>query len=323
MVDVNLKVPAIEKLLDYAASGIGAVAGPMLASWKARKEAEARLIGTKAEADSLTLIADARNEARRSLVEPDGAVSEMLEIGPDGGITQRIEFQEQKRQANIAAVVRDAAADLNGKEVPNRDPDPDWAARFFDDIQDVSSRELQQIWSKILVGEVESPGRTSLRTLSILKDMTQRQAGMFAEFSRYAINYGVHTESYMAIEPILHKSIPLVMEELGLAHGSWSAYQIVNVGADGIIFLKHSNNFLVIEGKPYQEIKIYGFALTGPGRELAQFHRTEPHMEYLGEFAKFLLGHKCSLKIAPAIKIDAQGTPGCRRSELRIIEPAP
>ncbi len=28
--DVNIKGPALEKLLDYAASGIGSVAGPML-----------------------------------------------------------------------------------------------------------------------------------------------------------------------------------------------------------------------------------------------------------------------------------------------------
>ena len=44
MVDVNLEVPAPEKLSDYAASGIGAVAEPRLAPCKARKEAEARLI---------------------------------------------------------------------------------------------------------------------------------------------------------------------------------------------------------------------------------------------------------------------------------------
>ena len=34
MVDVNLKAPAVEKLLDYTASGIGAVAAPMLAPWR-------------------------------------------------------------------------------------------------------------------------------------------------------------------------------------------------------------------------------------------------------------------------------------------------
>ena len=59
VVDVNLRVPALEKLVDYSASGIGAVAGPMLAPWKARKEAKARLIESEGKADSLKLIADA------------------------------------------------------------------------------------------------------------------------------------------------------------------------------------------------------------------------------------------------------------------------
>ena len=129
MVDVNLKVPALEKLVDYTASGIGAVAGSMLATWRARQEAKAKLIGVQAEADSLRLIADAQADARRSLVESDQTESGMLEIGADG-IAQRIEFQEKKRQANIASVVQDAAAELGGKEVPDREPDPDWTARF-------------------------------------------------------------------------------------------------------------------------------------------------------------------------------------------------
>ncbi|MDE0534305.1 MAG: hypothetical protein OXI01_23070 [Albidovulum sp.] len=92
MVNVNLKVPAFEMILKYTASGIGAVAGPMLAPWKARREAAARLI-------------EAEAEARRSLIAPDDAERGMLNIGP-GGIQQRIEFQEKKRQANIASVVR-------------------------------------------------------------------------------------------------------------------------------------------------------------------------------------------------------------------------
>ena len=70
MVDVNPKVPALEKLVDYAASGIGVVAGPMLAPWRARQEAKAKLIGVQAEADSLRLIADAQADARRSLAVP-------------------------------------------------------------------------------------------------------------------------------------------------------------------------------------------------------------------------------------------------------------
>ena len=104
MVDVTLKVPALEKLVDYAASGIGAVAGTMLAPWKARKEAEARLIMARADADSTKRIADAQAEARHSLAVPDQAGRRVLEIDRDG-IRQRFEFQEGKRQANITSVV--------------------------------------------------------------------------------------------------------------------------------------------------------------------------------------------------------------------------
>ena len=170
MVDVNLKVPALEKLVDYTASGIGAVAGPMLAPWKARKEAEARRIEARADADSLKLIAEAQAEARHSLAAPAQAGRGVVEIDRDG-IKQRIEFQEGKRQANITSVVRGAAADLGDKEVPDHEPDPDWTARFFEGVQDVSSDDMRKIWAKILSGEVEEPGRTSLRTLSMGEDL--------------------------------------------------------------------------------------------------------------------------------------------------------
>lgn len=167
MVDVNLKVPAIEKLLDYTASGIGAVAGPMLATWKARRDGEARRIAARATADarliestadagSLQTIADAQIAARRSLaagLEADAATVEISE----SGIRQRLEFQEEKRQRNIVSVVRGAASDLEDKAVADREPDPDWTARFFGAVQDVSSVEMQEIWAKILSGKCRSP----------------------------------------------------------------------------------------------------------------------------------------------------------------------
>ena len=99
--DVNLKVPALDKLVDYPGSGIGAVAGPMLASWKARQAAKITLIEARAEADSLKLVAEAQAEARRLLVEPDSAASEDMELEA-GGITQRIAPNGQPSSASTA-----------------------------------------------------------------------------------------------------------------------------------------------------------------------------------------------------------------------------
>ena len=55
--------------------------------------------------------------------------------------TQRIQFQEEKRQSNIETVVRHAASELEDKHVEDHEPDHDWTARFFNDVQDVSTKE--------------------------------------------------------------------------------------------------------------------------------------------------------------------------------------
>ena len=42
-------IPGLNKLLEIAASGLGAVAGPFLAPWKARREGQARTAEASAE----------------------------------------------------------------------------------------------------------------------------------------------------------------------------------------------------------------------------------------------------------------------------------
>ena len=151
MGNVNLKVPALEKLLDYAASGIGAVAGPMLARWKARREAEAkrivaqgnadaRAIEARGDATTAQILADAQAAAQHSLSGPIESGGGVLEFSRDG-IMQRIEFQERKRQHNIVSVVHGAADNLDNGTVDDHAPDPDWTARFFDNVQDVSAED--------------------------------------------------------------------------------------------------------------------------------------------------------------------------------------
>ena len=194
MVDLNLKVPAIEKLVDYTGSGIGAVGGSMLARWQARAaadaaritaqgQADAMRIKAQGQADSMALIASAQAEAQTYFPSEGQSIQGEVNLGKE--IESRLTFQEQKRQNNIGAVVRMAADELGDKEVQNHDVDHDWVARFFSDAQDVTSEHMQRIWAKILAGEVETPGRTSLHTLSILKNMSQQDAKLFEEISRF------------------------------------------------------------------------------------------------------------------------------------------
>ena len=191
MVEVTLRVPALDKLLDYAASGIGSIAGPMLATWRAGREADAKRIAARGDADvlgilaggqagALPVISEAQANARRHLAGQDVTIAGELEIGE--AIEQRVRFQEEKRQRNIGAIVSQAATQLAGDEVDDHEPDHDWTARFFSEGQDVSSEDMQNLWARVLAGEVRRRGSTSLRTLTTLKNLDQRTAAIFRRF---------------------------------------------------------------------------------------------------------------------------------------------
>ena len=186
--EIKVSIPALEKLVDYSASGIGSVAGTMFLTWSARQNAKARVITAQGEidaqrlltegrADTMHIIADAQAKARAMLVSPDSKVEGELDFAHT--ITQRIQFQEEKRQSNIESVVRQTASELEDKRVEDHDPDHDWTARFFSDIQDVSNQETQLLYAKILAGEVERPGSTSIKALSLLRDLDQMTARLF------------------------------------------------------------------------------------------------------------------------------------------------
>ena len=176
-VDINLKIPALEQLLKLTASGIGSVAGPMLAGWQARQLSKAKQIAAEGDAAVLRIQAQAQSEARAALMPSGAQASGELDIG--AVVEQRIRFQERKRQANIMSVVAKAAAQHEDREVPQSEPDHDWTARFFGEVQDVSSEEMQAIWARVLAGEVERKGSTSIRTLQVLKNLDQATAGLF------------------------------------------------------------------------------------------------------------------------------------------------
>ena len=46
---------------------------------------------------------------------------------------------------------------------------------------------MRKLWAKVLSGEVESPGKTSLRTLEALRNLTSREARLFQEVCKFVI----------------------------------------------------------------------------------------------------------------------------------------
>ena len=323
--DINLRVPAIEKLLDYAASGIGSVAGPMLSSWRARQDAKAKAIAAQGEAEAqriltegqattMGIIASAQADARSILVSPDSTLKGQLDFG--AAVTQRIQFQEEKRQSNIGQVVTQAALELEGKEVEDNEPDHDWTARFFNDIQDVSTQETQFLYAKILAGEVERPASTSIRTLSILRDLDRSTAALFRTLCSACISLRL-AENVIADARVPSsggnaganalKNYGLgfdnlnVLNEHGLIIADYNSYYDyeLSVGTllpgQGTTYLRIPFTFQerrwVLEPTSQRpgtrELRVTGVALTRSGQELSRIVELQPLDAYVLDLAEF------------------------------------
>ncbi len=100
----------------------------------------------------------------------------------------RADMLRQRQQANLERILKLAYESCQDESA--REPDPDWLTRFFDAAQNISGTAMQRLWAQILKLEVMQPGATSLKALSILRDLTHREAQLLQRACALATSFG-------------------------------------------------------------------------------------------------------------------------------------
>ena len=341
--DVDIKVPALDKLLDYAASGIGSVAGPMLAPWKASRDARGKLISAQGEveaerilaegrAGTMQIISAAQADARSALVSPGAALQGEITISDV--VNQRIQFQERKRQANIGSAVRNAALELGDGNVQDHEVDHDWTARFFNDVQDVSSEEMQKLWGKVLAGEVERPGSHPIRTLTVLKNLDKTVATLFRNLCSICVSIrpdGIHSMD-TRVPSLGGDAADNALKDYGLDFGnlnvlnehgliipnynSWYDFRapigiplLPSPGVVRIPFSFQGKYWLLVPSTLRdlgKEFRLSGVKLTKSGEELSRIVDLEPADQYAQDLRGYF--EKNKLKMAEVASWEPQRT---------------
>ena len=218
--------------------------------------------------------------------------------------------RKRSGQSNIHSVVTKAAEALSDKQVQDHKVDDDWSARFFADVQDVSSAQMQEIWARILAGEVETPGRTSLRTLAILKNMTQRDAAMFSGMSRFTLDNFI-----LDSKDITHDTIDgfptydtlTAFQRYGLITIGLGLARIIYIDGkgEGTFHDRDSiyrTSYQNMNSGRIDKIEVSAHILTPQGVELQSVVATDVNQEYLGMVAGFMSAEKhCTLEQASVI----------------------
>ena len=88
---------------------------------------------------------------------------------------RRLQMQRERQQYNLENIMA-LALEYCTDQVATQDVDPDWFAQYCELVLEISNKNMQQLWAKILAGEITNPGKFSLKTLHSLNRMSYKEA---------------------------------------------------------------------------------------------------------------------------------------------------
>lgn len=197
--------------------------------------------------------------------------SEELEIQ----IKNRTHLEALRQENNIKNVLKAASEEIPpDKDVSDEQVDDDWIFRFFNIVKDISNKEMQYIWGKILAGEIKKPSSFSLRTLETLRNISAEEAKLFSRICNYII-LANKNERYLPSYDELLNAVDikyddiLNLDECGLINSS-SLYLKTPVTSDEHYFASNDKYMLIFSSKSDDEekINIRNYPLTKAGSEI-------------------------------------------------------
>ncbi|MEZ8372635.1 DUF2806 domain-containing protein [Vibrio splendidus] len=287
--------------------GIGSILQP----WQERRVGENRLELKRQEilkiAEAERLAEDIRNgniqfespqlenflENRQGRIEPTVGVEYAVRNSFGKSVSENI-----RKEVNVAKsilIAEDLLAD-DATPVNESKIEDDWLFNWQEYAGRVSSEDLQQLWGKILAGEIKSPGSYSYRTLDFLKTLSKADAEVIAIAAQFVVAGVVFREHDKIFEKAgINLGIFMYLQELGILSGIesdrinyvWKSSEQTSF----IKFLISYNHCLILEHDNAQKVASKPvYRITTIGKEvlsLAQFGANKDYLKAAGTlFAK-------------------------------------
>lgn len=258
------KVLPMDKLLDVLSSAFGRISK----SYFDKKDADSKAYEIRkvaeAKAFELKVLENAKKEISEGNFDIDQSLVERTE--------RRILYKELKKQNNIENIVQVAADQLKTEKEVSQDPvDEDWTNRFFNYAEDVTSKEMQKLWGRILAGEIKRPNSYSLRTLEFIRNLTKEEASIFSKIGSCAIfssgKYFINEEFIKSHFNVTLDEI-LILKELVLLNTNELELKFTNEKGADLIFKSGDKGLLAKRTEIGQEKRLKATVFTKLGTEL-------------------------------------------------------
>lgn len=191
--------------------------------------------------------------------------------------------------------------------------DFDWFVRFYEAAGSVSDDTMQNLWAKILAGEIAQPSSFSLKTIDVLKNLSKKDAELFIKICSHSFvmndsNYFLpHEDEYLKFAGIAYENI-MKLNELGLMFNNGLISFKLNISnTPQTLIVNHGLAMMIASSSGKPEIACMGhYPFTEVGKELSTLISESASDE---DFLKYgeLLSHDKSFKISVHKVIKREG----------------
>jgi hypothetical protein len=191
---------------------------------------------------------------------------------------------------------------------PERSVEEDWLFTWRDYAGRVSIEDLQQLWGKVLAGEVKSPGSFSLRTLEFLRGLSKKEAEQISTIASFVIEGNILSDLKHAPDQGVSTNLLLAMDELGLLSGvqglgltvTWRSLSSERFQRP----LLSNGKVLVVEhGDPKKNLEVGVYPLTTLAKQLLSLGSFHPNLDYLRLAAKEIVKKGFTVQLADWVQV--------------------
>lgn len=294
---IKAVVSPVTKLIDAVSGAIGKLYEPV----HIRRTADARAYEIQAEAKALRENADIPIQYRAGEITASTEVDLFVQRAQS-----RLAYQELLKQQNIEQVTDKAYEILSHETVCSDEPvDRDWMIRFFNSVEDISNEAMQEIWAKILAGEVKEPKSFSLRTLETLKNLSQDEASLFEYVCQAVVcsdgDYFIPNDSFIFKTLNIEYADILRLDECGLISAIGTVNRYFDIAPNGKSYAIFGNKSIEIFarncGKQLERAVIEVYPMTKIGEQIISLFEHGLSDEALLQYAREFKGENQKLKV--------------------------
>ncbi len=241
----------------------------------------------------------------------DGAIKTDESLAP---IDERTRIREKllslRKQQNLESIIQKAIALCSDNEISNRS-DPDWFNYFTTLAEDISNPTMQDLWAKMLAGEVSHPGSFSLKALKVFRNMGIHEAKLLAKAASLAVKD--HNQKNIRIISGCYQKPGLLnifdknrVQFINLSNFGLNHTDLLNLADNNLLFMQESESGLLVKfdelsfsynGQAFNlaakkaDCVLKFFKFTPAGVELARLINNKPDSTYINYVKHQLKNH--------------------------------